>query len=160
MRIRLLRARDGKDPHPGHGTRRDREQLRGEPGSQRQPFDPGALEQGPSACRTKTFVSEVGDRRREMVPAAAGSITHSRRSRARSATKDYPRAWLAVGDDSITTIPRGDWQSRRCRRSSDKGVDRSRCRPERRALFRSGPQGAAGAGFPKACSPDEAAAPA
>jgi len=87
-----------KRPHPGHGTRRDASNYAVNL-NQTEPFDPGALEQaGASACRRRPFVSEV-EPAAEMVPAAGRAFrsTHSRRSRARSATKDYPRAWLARG---------------------------------------------------------------
>ena len=75
--------------------------------SQRQPFDPGAVEQATKRLQTKAFVSEVETGGEKWYRLRAGPFDQRTVAEGvlRSANKDYPRAWLAVGDDSITNDP-------------------------------------------------------
>src|SRR5262249_31889711 len=75
--------------------------------AQRQPFEPGALEQAAKRLQTKTFVSEVETGGEKWYRLRAGPFDQRTVAEnvLRAATKDYPRAWLAVGDDSITNDP-------------------------------------------------------
>jgi len=75
--------------------------------SQRQPFDPSAVEQASKRLQTKTFVSEVESSGEKWYRLRAGPFDQRTVAEGvlRSATKDYPRSWLAVGDDSITNDP-------------------------------------------------------
>jgi tetratricopeptide (TPR) repeat protein len=107
MRIRLLRAHDEKTrilvTERGDTASNYAVNLE----SQRQPFDTGAIDLAAKRLQTKTFVSEVQTGGEKWYRLRAGPF--DQRSVAegvlRSATKDYPRAWLAVGDDSITNDP-------------------------------------------------------
>ena len=107
MRIRLLRAHDEKTrilvTERGDTASNYAVNLE----SQRQPFDAGALEQAAQRLQTKTFVSEVQTGGEKWYRLRAGPFDQRTvaESVLRSATKDYPRAWLAVGDDSITNDP-------------------------------------------------------
>ena len=107
MRIRLLRAHDEKTrilvTERGDTASNYAVNLE----SQRQPFDAGALEQAARRLQTKTFVSEVQTGGEKWYRLRAGPFDQRAvaESVLRSATKDYPRAWLAVGDDSITNDP-------------------------------------------------------
>ena len=75
--------------------------------SQREPFDPAAVDLAAQRLQTKTFVSEIVTAGEKWYRLRAGPL--DQRSVAenvlRAAAKDYPRAWLAVGDDSVTTDP-------------------------------------------------------
>jgi hypothetical protein len=107
MRIRLLRSREEKPrilvTERGDTASNYAVNLE----SQRQPFDPGAVEVAARRLQTKTFVSEVETAGEKWYRLRAGPF--DQRSVAenvlRAATKDYPRAWLAVGDDSVTNDP-------------------------------------------------------
>jgi hypothetical protein len=107
MRIRLLRAREEKTrilvTERGETASNYAVNLE----SQREPFDPGAVEQAAKRLQTKTFVSEVETGGEKWYRLRAGPFDQRTVADAvlRSATKDYPRAWLAVGDDSITNDP-------------------------------------------------------
>ena len=107
MRIRLLKAHDEKTrilvTERGDTASNYAVNLE----SQRQPFDAGALEQAARRLQTKTFVSEVQTGGEKWYRLRAGPFDQRAvaESVLRSATKDYPRAWLAVGDDSITNDP-------------------------------------------------------
>ena len=107
MRIRLLRAKEGKSrvlvTERGDTASNYAVNLE----SQRQPFNAAAVEQATSRLQTQAFVSEVatgGEKwyRLRVGPFDQRSVAESV---LRTATKDYPRAWLAVGDDSITNDP-------------------------------------------------------
>ncbi|MDB6100207.1 MAG: hypothetical protein JWO52_206 [Gammaproteobacteria bacterium] len=107
MRIRLLRTHEEKArilvTERGETASNYAVNLE----SQRQPFDPGAVEQAAKRLQTKTFVSEVETGGEKWYRLRAGPFDQRTVAEAvlRSATKDYPRAWLAVGDDSITNDP-------------------------------------------------------
>ena len=107
MRIRLLRAHDEKTRIlvTGRGDTASNYAVNLE--SQRQPFDAGALEQAAKRLQTRTFVSEVQTGGEKWYRLRAGPFDQRTVAEnvLRSATKDYPRAWLAVGDDSITNDP-------------------------------------------------------
>jgi hypothetical protein len=107
MRIRLLRAHDEKTrilvTERGETASNYAVNLE----SQRQPFEPGAVEQAAKRLQTKTFVSEVETGGEKWYRLRAGPFDQRAVAEnvLRTATKDYPRAWLAVGDDSITNDP-------------------------------------------------------
>ena len=75
--------------------------------SQREPFDPAAVELASKRLQTHAFVSEVETTGEKWYRLRAGPFDQRSvaESVLRAAAKDYPRAWLAVGDDSITTDP-------------------------------------------------------
>jgi hypothetical protein len=75
--------------------------------SQREPFDPAAVELAGQRLQVHTFVSEVETAGEKWYRLRAGpfDMRSVAESVLRTASKDYPRAWLAVGDDSITTDP-------------------------------------------------------
>jgi hypothetical protein len=107
MRIRLLRAHDEKSKvlvtERGETASNYAVNLE----SQRTPFDAGAVETATKRLHTKAFVSEVETGGEKWYRLRVGPF--DQRSVAegvlRTASKDYPRAWLAVGDDSITNDP-------------------------------------------------------
>ena len=107
MRIRLMR----KQTEKGHILVTDRGDTASNFAvnleSQREPFDPAAIELAGSRLQAHTFVSEVQTAGEKWYRLRAGPF--DQRSVAESvlriASKDYPRAWLAVADDSITTDP-------------------------------------------------------
>ncbi len=107
MRIRLLRARDEKSKvlvtERGETASNYAVNLE----SQRTPFDAGAVETATRRLHTQAFVSEVETGGEKWYRLRVGPF--DQRSVAedvlRTAGKDYPRAWLAVGDDSITNDP-------------------------------------------------------
>jgi hypothetical protein len=75
--------------------------------SQREPFDPAAIELAGNRLQVHTFVSEVETAGEKWYRLRAGPFDARgvAESVLRAASKDYPRAWLAVGDDSVTTDP-------------------------------------------------------
>ena len=75
--------------------------------SQRTPFDSAAIELAGKRLQAHTFVSEVETAGEKWYRLRAGPFDQRSvaESVLRTASKDYPRAWLAVGDDSITTDP-------------------------------------------------------
>jgi hypothetical protein len=107
MRIRLLRVHDEKTrilvTERGDTASNYAVNLE----SQRQPFDAGAVDLAAKRLQTKTFVSQVqtGDEKWYRLRAGPFEQRTVAEGVLRSATKDYPRAWLAVGDDSITNDP-------------------------------------------------------
>ncbi len=107
MRIRLLRAREEKTrilvTERGDTASNYAVNLE----SQRQPFEPGAVELAGRRLQTRTFVSEVDTAGEKWYRLRAGPFDQRTVAEnvLRAATKDYPRAWLAVGDDSITNDP-------------------------------------------------------
>ena len=107
MRIRLLRTREEKTrilvTERGDTASNYAVNLE----SQHQPFEPGALELAARRLQTKTFVSEVQIGEEKWYRLRAGPFDQRAVAEnvLRAATKDYPRAWLAVGDDSITNDP-------------------------------------------------------
>jgi tetratricopeptide (TPR) repeat protein len=107
MRVRLLRAREEKTQIlvTERGDTASNYAVNLE--SQRQPFDPGAVELAAKRLQTKTFVSEVETGGEKWYRLRAGPFDQRTVAEnvLRLATKDYPRAWLAVGDDSVTNDP-------------------------------------------------------
>jgi hypothetical protein len=107
MRIRLLRVHDEKTrilvTERGDTASNYAVNLE----SQRQPFDAGAVDLAAKRLQTKTFVSQVqtGDEKWYRLRAGPFEQRTVAEGVLRSATKDYPRAWLAVGDDSTTNDP-------------------------------------------------------
>jgi hypothetical protein len=75
--------------------------------SQHQPFDPAAIELAEKRLQTKTFVSVIDAGGEKWYRLRAGPFDQRSvaESVLRAAATDYPRAWLAVGDDSVTTDP-------------------------------------------------------
>lgn len=107
MRVRLLRNRSDKTRIlvTDRGDTASNFAVNLE--SQHQPFDPDEVKLAEERLQTKTFVSVIdagGDKwyRLRAGPFDQRSVAESV---LRAAAKDYPRAWLAVGDDSITTDP-------------------------------------------------------
>jgi hypothetical protein len=107
LRIRLLRAREEKSrvlvTERGETASNYAVNLE----SRRRPFDSGALEQAAKRLQTKTFISEVDTGGEKWYRLRAGPFDQRAVAEnvLRLAMKDYPRAWLAVGDDSITNDP-------------------------------------------------------
>jgi hypothetical protein len=107
MRIRLLRARPEKArvlvTERGETASNYAVNLE----SRRQAFEPGEIEQAAKRLQTKSFVSEVETGGEKWYRLRAGPFDQRAVAEnvLRLATKDYPRAWLAVGDDSITNDP-------------------------------------------------------
>jgi hypothetical protein len=107
MRIRLLRTHEEKPrilvTERGDTASNFAVNLE----SQRQPFSAAAVEQAAKRLQTKTFVSEVESAGEKWYRLRAGPFDQRAVAEnvLRAATKDYPRAWLAVGDDSITNDP-------------------------------------------------------
>jgi hypothetical protein len=107
LRIRLLRARtetprilvtDRGDTASNYAVNLE---------SQRTPFSADAIEAASKRLQTKTFVSEVESAGEKWYRLRAGPFDQRgvAESVLRTAGKDYPRAWLAVGDDSVTNDP-------------------------------------------------------
>ncbi|MGH8138755.1 MAG: SPOR domain-containing protein [Steroidobacteraceae bacterium] len=107
LRIRLLRARDDKPrilvTERGDTASNFAVNLE----SQHQPFDAGAVELAAKRLQTKTFVSQVETAGEKWYRLRAGPFDQRAvaESVLRAASREYPRAWLAVGDDSITNDP-------------------------------------------------------
>ncbi len=107
MRIRLLRAHDEKSKvlvtERGETASNYAVNLE----SQRTPFDAGAVETATKRLQTKAFVSEVETGGEKWYRLRVGPFDQRTVAEGvlRTASKDYPRAWLAVGDDSITNDP-------------------------------------------------------
>ena len=119
MRIRLIRTRSDQ----GHILVTDRGDMASNFAvnleSQHQPFDPAEVKLAEERLQTKTFVSVIDAPTGDSL--ADRSVTGGEKwyrlragpfdqrsvaeSVLRAAAKNYPRAWLAVGDDSITTDP-------------------------------------------------------
>jgi hypothetical protein len=80
--------------------------------SQRTPFDAGAVETATKRLQTKAFVSEVETGGEKWYRLRVGPFDQRTVAEGvlRTASKDYPRAWLAVGDDSITNDPNAAFQ--------------------------------------------------
>jgi hypothetical protein len=108
MRIRLIRTRADKPrilvTDSGDTANNFAVNLE----SQHEPFDPEAVQLAAERLQTKTFVSEIdaGDEKWYRLRAGPFDQRGVAESVLRAAAKNYPRAWLAVGDDSITTDPR------------------------------------------------------
>jgi hypothetical protein len=107
MRIRLIRTRGGKPRIlvTDRGDTASNFAVNLE--SQHQPFDAAEVELAEQRLQTKTFVSEFEAGGEKWYRLRAGPFDQRSvaESVLRAASKDYPRAWLAVGDDSITTDP-------------------------------------------------------
>lgn len=107
MRIRLLRAKQEKArilvTERGETASNYAVNLE----SRREPFESGAVEKAAKRLGTKAFISVVETDGEQWYRLRAGPFDQRAiaESVLRSATKDYPRAWLAVGDDSVTNDP-------------------------------------------------------
>src|SRR5581483_4278114 len=75
--------------------------------SQHQPFDPAAVKLAEDRLQIKTIVSEIDTGGEHWYRLRAGPFDQRSVAESvwRAGAKNYPRAWLAVGDDSITTDP-------------------------------------------------------
>ena len=107
MRVRLIRAR-GDKPRilvTDRGDTASNFAVNLE--SQHEPFDQAQVARAGERLQTKTFVSiiEAGGEKWYRLRAGPFDQRAVAESVLRAAAKDYPRAWLAVGDDSITTDP-------------------------------------------------------
>ena len=107
MRIRLIRARADKPRIlvTDRGDTANNFAVNLE--SQHEPFDPDAVQRASERLQTKTFVSEIDAGGEKWYRLRAGPFDQRSvaESVLRAAAKDYPQAWLAVGDDSVTTDP-------------------------------------------------------
>jgi hypothetical protein len=107
MRIRLIRAHSdqGRILVTDRGDMASNFAVNLE--SQHQPFDPAQVKLAEDRLQTKTFVSVIDAGGEKWYRLRAGPFDQRSvaESVLRAAAKDYPRAWLAVGDDSITTDP-------------------------------------------------------
>ena len=107
LRIRLLRVKEEKSrvlvTERGETASNYAVNLE----SQRQPFDAAAVEAATQRLQTKAFVSEVETGGEKWYRLRVGPFDQRTVAEGvlRAATKAYPRAWLAVGDDSITNDP-------------------------------------------------------
>jgi len=152
MRIRLLRAHDEKTrilvTERGETASNYAVNLE----SQRQPFEPGAVEQAAKRLQTKTFVSEVETGGEKWYRLRAGPFDQRAVAEnvLRSATKDYPRAWLAVGDDSITNDPNAAIAEPPLPAVEQVGMDPPLDPVERTALFEQGRKAVKARDYPKA----------
>jgi tetratricopeptide (TPR) repeat protein len=152
MRIRLLRVHDEKTrilvTERGETASNYAVNLE----SQRQPFEPGALEQAARRLQTKTFVSEVETGGEKWYRLRAGPFDQRTVAEnvLRSATKDYPRAWLAVGDDSITNDPNAAIAEPPLPAVEQIGVDPPLQPAERSALFEQGRRAVRARDYPRA----------
>jgi tetratricopeptide (TPR) repeat protein len=75
--------------------------------SQHEPFAPEDVQQAGERLQTNTFVSVIEASGEKWYRLRAGPFDQRSvaESVLRAAQKNYPRAWLAVGDDSVTTDP-------------------------------------------------------
>jgi hypothetical protein len=107
LRIRLIRARADKPRIlvTDRGDTASNFAVNLE--SQHDPFDPDTVKLAAERLQTKTFVSEIDAGGEKWYRLRAGPFDQRSvaESVLRAAAKDYPRAWLAVGDDSVTTDP-------------------------------------------------------
>ena len=107
MRIRLIRARADKSRIlvTDRGDTANNFAVNLE--SQHEPFAAEAVQAAAERLQTKTFVSEIDAGGEQWYRLRAGPFYQRgvAESVLRAASKDYPRAWLAVGDDSVTTDP-------------------------------------------------------
>jgi tetratricopeptide (TPR) repeat protein len=152
MRIRLLRAHDEKTrilvTERGETASNYAVNLE----SQRQPFEPGAVEQAAKRLQTKTFVSAVETGGEKWYRLRAGPFDQRTVAEAvlRAATKDYPRAWLAVGDDSITNDPNAVVAEPPLPAVEQIGIDPPLQPTERNALFDQGRKAMRARNYPQA----------
>ena len=107
MRIRLIRTRTDKPRIlvTDRGDTANNFAVNLE--SQHEPFDPEAVQTAAERLQTRTFVSEIEAGGEKWYRLRAGPFDQRgvAESVLRAASKNYPRAWLAVGDDSVTTDP-------------------------------------------------------
>ena len=107
MRIRLIRARADKPRIlvTDRGDTANNFAVNLE--SQHEPFDAEAVQLAAGRLQTRTFVSEIDAGGEKWYRLRAGPFDQRgvAESVLRAASKNYPRAWLAVGDDSVTTDP-------------------------------------------------------
>ena len=107
MRVRLIRARADKPRIlvTDRGDTASNFAVNLE--SQREPFAPEDVQRAGERLQTKTFVStiEAGGEKWYRLRAGPFDQRSVAESVLRAAQKNYPRAWLAVGDDSVTTDP-------------------------------------------------------
>jgi hypothetical protein len=107
MRVRLIRTRSDKPRIlvTDRGDTASNFAVNLE--SQHEPFDAAEVERAGQRLQTKTFVSviEAGGEKWYRLRAGPFDQRDVAESVLRAAAKDYPRAWLAVGDDSVTTDP-------------------------------------------------------
>ena len=107
MRVRLLRNRSDKTKIlvTDRGDTASNFAVNLE--SQHQPFDPEQVKLAEERLQTRTFVSVIDAGGEKWYRLRAGPFDQRSvaESVLRAAAKNYPRAWLAVGDDSITTDP-------------------------------------------------------
>ena len=107
MRIRLIRTRSEKPRIlvTDRGDTASNFAVNLE--SQHEPFDSEAVRLAAERLQTRTFVSEIDAGGEKWYRLRAGPFDQRgvAESVLRAASKNYPRAWLAVGDDSVTTDP-------------------------------------------------------
>jgi hypothetical protein len=137
MRVRLIRARGDKPrilvTDRGDSASNFAVNLE----SQHEPFDPAVVELAGQRLQTKAFVSVIDAGGEKWYRLRAGPFDQRdvAESVLRAATKDYPRAWLAVGDDSITTDPNSAVPEPPLPPVEPIGADKAMDPVERRQLF-------------------------
>lgn len=137
LRIRLLRSRAGKP--------RILVADRGDIGSsfavnlesRRQPFEAPAIDAAKERLQTNIFVSEIDAAGEKWYRLRAGPFDQRSvaESVLRAAQKTYPRAWLAVGDDSVTNDPNAVTAEPPLPAVEPAGTDTPLPEPERAALL-------------------------
>jgi len=110
------------------------------------------VEQAAKRLQTKTFVSEVQTGGEKWYRLRAGPFDQRTVAEAvlRAATKDYPRAWLAVGDDSITNDPNAVVAEPPLPAVEQIGIDPPLQPAERNALFDQGRKAMRARNYPQA----------
>jgi tetratricopeptide (TPR) repeat protein len=107
MRVRLIRSRSDKPRIlvTDRGDTASNFAVNLE--SQHEPFAPEEVQSASERLQTNTFVSVIDAAGEKWYRLRAGPFDQRSvaESVLRAAQKNYPRAWLAVGDDSVTTDP-------------------------------------------------------
>ena len=137
MRVRLIRAR-GDKPRilvTDRGDTASNFAVNLE--SQHEPFSQAEIARAGERLQTKTFVSiiEAGGEKWYRLRAGPFYQRDVAESVLRAAAKDYPRAWLAVGDDSVTTDPNSAFPEPPLPPVEPMGADPAMDPAERKQLF-------------------------
>ena len=152
MRVRLIRTRSDKPRIlvTDRGDTASNFAVNLE--SQHEPFNPAEVERAGQRLQTKTFVSiiEAGGEKWYRLRAGPFDQRDVAESVLRAAAKDYPRAWLAVGDDSITTDPNSAAPEPPLPPVEPMGADPAMDPTERKQLFESASKALRARQYPEA----------
>jgi tetratricopeptide (TPR) repeat protein len=152
MRVRLIRTRSDKPRIlvTDRGDTASNFAVNLE--SQHEPFDAAEVERAGQRLQTKTFVSviEAGSEKWYRLRAGPFDQRDVAESVLRAAAKDYPRAWLAVGDDSVTTDPNSAAPEPPLPPVEPIGADPAMDPTERKQLFETAGQALRGRQYPEA----------